>query len=1367
MIRKLTVGMTLAGVLLIVGACKPEAVSLDGQWEHCRTQTGDMPDSKAVWKPVTIPSIMNQVKDYPYNWFRRSFDAPGEFKGKRVFLRFGAVRFVSEVYLNGKKVGGHYGGWEPFEIDITDTCRVGGTNDLLVRVQDVTGVIDQKMKYGKQGRGERFVSQAKDAIMAPVGSRFMHTDIWQPVSLIARNDVYVENVFVRTSVRKKEIQADITLRNLTDRDRTVRVSSAVKEANLTLGQSTATVPAKATFTVTFKKPWKTPRLWGPEDPYLYHLITTVAEGGNELDLADTRFGFREFWTDGIYLVLNGTRMKFLATAGHPRGKLDGKLSKAGAKDFYRRIREAGCVAMRLHANIWPEWWYEAADEVGMPIIMESALFCYSKNYALSKPTFWENYHKHLEAVIKAKRNHPAIVMYSMENEILHCGGEKACKGTIHNLAEAGRLVKKLDPTRPILYDADGDPEGVANVVNLHYPLNFNKRNLWPDAGYWLETGMELAGWPHTFWKWDRQKPLYFGEFLHLQHYTEPDAYSTLIGDDAYTDFGLAMGKAKAMAWAMQIEAYRAAEVSGMCPWTLTETGDFPSDSNPRYLAVKRTYQKNAAFIREYDARFYEKEKVHRTVYVYNDTLHPASLTLLWELKKGEAVVDRGKRRLDAQPAQRFKLDIALHMPTVKTRTPLTLTLKVMNGQTLAFEESKTYWAFPRQKLAVPPGKRIALFAGPGKGIGKWIEDAGVKPMAVTDLAKLPKADILIIGPHALDAMKPLAGMPVVGGEAGARQAIHSFVRQGGGVIALEQDSYDSGVLPASLIDRGCTIAFQRCRSDDLFKGVVEDDFKFWRGDHVVAHKTIAKPQVGRFRALVDSGGPAGLVYLPLCEIMAGKGKYLLSQLAIGEKLGKEPMAQRMLENMLRYAAREPAPVNTLAVVQDRLRICESLNEVDVAYEEVSGKLDKTDLGAFSVLLAETDCPEVERNQGKIRQFVESGGRAVLHGGTREGIARIQSLFPEPILPQANNSVPVIIAEWDPIINGLTNQELHWYGSRKGLNWRVRTPLSPEVCRYVIGGGMPDAKRSRTAEAESMRVTLGSPRVGESDVYMGSRASITGTIHFPETGEYSIGVRGKGTQLGGVYPQIRITIDGKRAGSITADGEEWGVYSISTHVEKGDRKVTLSFVNDAWDPEKGEDRNVWVDKMIYGPAPALKSKRLLSPAALVKVPMGKGFYLIDQVQWTSKAGGSEKAGRYLSNILTNLGCEFGDSTGSVVIPGDRMQPEKKLKVWKAQSGVLRVGSNGMVSTKVKFGTTRKYEFAVKASGTEAAGEFPNIDLSIDGKKIGSLKLTRGEWQILRIKADVTEGEHTIGLAFTNDLYNPPEDRNLSIGHLQIR
>jgi beta-galactosidase/beta-glucuronidase len=87
-----------------------------------------------------VPSLLNQRDGKPLLWYRRSFALPAEFKGRHVSVRFGGVRFVSEVCVNGRKVGGHYGGWEPFEVDVTDACRPDEPNTLLVRVRDVTGV---------------------------------------------------------------------------------------------------------------------------------------------------------------------------------------------------------------------------------------------------------------------------------------------------------------------------------------------------------------------------------------------------------------------------------------------------------------------------------------------------------------------------------------------------------------------------------------------------------------------------------------------------------------------------------------------------------------------------------------------------------------------------------------------------------------------------------------------------------------------------------------------------------------------------------------------------------------------------------------------------------------------------------------------------------------------------------------------------------------------------------------------------------------------------------------------------------------------------------------------------------------------------
>ncbi len=1359
-------------ILFVSVSCITAGASLDGTWEACFQETDSQPGPDADWQPTRVPSLIGHVKDKSFLWYRRSFEAPSLAPGERLILRIGASRFVTTVLLNGVEVGSHYGGWEPFEMEITGACKPHGPNSLLIRVQDVTGVIDADMS-DPTPRTVRYIDRAEGSVMAPVGSRYSYVGIWQPVTLFTRGDVFLDDVFVKTSVRQSAVQVDYVLNNSAEQRKTVTLASHVAGTDVSLGQRKVTVPAKSTAGVSLDVAWKKPRLWCPEDPHLYHLVTTLTEPGGPQRERRDRFGFREFWTDGDKLILNGTPMNFLATAGHPRGQLDAELSKEGAIDFFARIRQAGCVAMRLHANIWPKAWYEAADEAGMPVIMESAMFCYARAYALSKDEFWNNYHDHLRAILKDHRNHPSIVMISLENEILHCGGNRLPK-TEHRLAEAGRLVKQLDPTRPILYDGDADPEGAADVINLHYPLDFNKRNLWPDAGYWLETGMKVSGWPYAFFNWDRSKPLYFGEFLHIQHYREPDPFTVLIGDAAYQGYNQAMAETKALAWEMQIEAYRACGVSGLCPWTLTETGDFPSEENPRYLAVKRAYEKNAALVREYDTRFFSGEEVTRTVYLYNDTPHPASLTLNWKLLDGNSVTDSGRQQVDLPPAGRKELKIVPTMPKVDAVRPVSLALTVLREDKSVFESQEPYWVYPRrllqQSLRVPDGVRIAVYEGQDTTVSRVLADAHVPLVHVKELPRLPEAEVLLIGPHALDRIKPSEDMPIVGGQLGPRQAIAAFVSRGGSVVVLEQDTYEHGLLPASLIDRSATIAFQRSKLGPfqaMEAGAEDSPFRFWRGDHVVARKTIRKPADGRFRVLVDSGGPDGLIYAAVLETLDGRGRYLLSQLAIGEKLASEPAAQQALSCLLRHAALPPEKTSRLAVVEGDLPLASCLRDLDATFTDLSGRLGQADLADFGVLLADAGSEEAAKNVAQIRRFAEAGGHVVLHGATPQNVAQFRGLFSEPIFLQRTATLPVAIAQPDPVIDGLTQQELYWYGDRQGLSWRERTPLSTAVADYAVTAGEPDPASSVVVKATSMEVESGEPHMGKEDVYMGRTAALQKKLTFPRAGRYTFLVRGRGTPCAGEYPRVELSIDGRSCGSVTTEGDAWETYQVTASVPQGEHTLRLAFVNDTWDPVTREDRNVRLERVVYGPTPPLKSKSLLAPALLVKVPIGKGFLLLDQIRWAEDDSNPEKASRYISNLLTNLGCPFGSRSSGIAIDPATMEPRRDFRFSRGSDGAAYLGSNGTIARPVRFAASGEYELAVQVSGTEAGGELPIVQIGLDDHPIGDIQLDKTGWHTLRLKTAIAEGEHDVSLSFTNDFYDPPADRNLRIRSLTIR
>jgi len=162
-------------------------------------------------------------------------------------------------------------------------------------------------------------------------------------------------------------------------------------------------------------------------------------------------------------------------------------------------------------------------------------------------------------------------MYSLENEMWgpRMNDEAPAK---KNLIRMGQLVKRLDPTRLITYESDIDPGGVADVIGLHYPHEYPDYHDWPNTAYWMDDPIVPMGFTEgrKRWQWRRNKPLYIGEFLWCPLRT-PQANTILFGQEAFTDFRRMRERAKAITWRWQIEAYRWYGVSGMCPWTLSES----------------------------------------------------------------------------------------------------------------------------------------------------------------------------------------------------------------------------------------------------------------------------------------------------------------------------------------------------------------------------------------------------------------------------------------------------------------------------------------------------------------------------------------------------------------------------------------------------------------------------------------------------------------------------------------------------------------------------------------------------------------------------------------------------------------------------
>lgn len=185
-------------------------------------------------------------------------------RGGRLILKFEAVAHHALVYLNGKKVGEHLGGFEPFEFDVTDLIKMGGENELLVGVTD--WIVGLKEGIPAPEAPDKLPPRS---MLIPYGTRpHVRRGIWDDAWLCARPPVFVEDVFIRTSVRERALLLELTLRNETERTVRAEVVGDIfdgKRRVLSLPRKRAEIPLRRSAKLTISRSWPKPRLWWPFD----------------------------------------------------------------------------------------------------------------------------------------------------------------------------------------------------------------------------------------------------------------------------------------------------------------------------------------------------------------------------------------------------------------------------------------------------------------------------------------------------------------------------------------------------------------------------------------------------------------------------------------------------------------------------------------------------------------------------------------------------------------------------------------------------------------------------------------------------------------------------------------------------------------------------------------------------------------------------------------------------------------------------------------------------------------------------------------------------------------------------------------------
>lgn len=1352
----------LAAVIPAAPALARETISLNGEWECVFGDPASPPGGDARWDRVTVPSVVSWRSQGPHClWYRKQFYVPPGWSDRSVVLRLEGVKYSHVVYVNGRKLGGHMGGYEPAEYDATGAVTYGARNEVLVAVQDWTSLIAPGAEVGPADPSQEVASWVKDGVLAPIGSRGWEMGIWQGVSVSARAPVWVKDVFVKTSVRNRTLGLEVTVRNDAARPMWTVVSARVASG----GEGPAIAPQGVMLkrgeeqVVKLESRWPNAHLWSPDDPHLYSLIVGARAGGAG-DSVEVRFGFREFWVEGDRFLLNGTPINFLATAAHPMPQYDSDPAQA-----YRIAKSVGCVAMRLHAQPWPQQWYDAADETGMLLIWESGLWCLSGNYAMTRDEFWQNARDHLTAQVRLQRNHPSIVIWSAENELLLCGGDRI-PGAQQKVGALADLVRSLDPTRPVMFDGDADPAGKADIVNLHYPHDLPAWTTYPETAYWFDEPVVLDTYPGTRWVWDHKKPLYLGEFLWVP--APVHAGSVFFGDAAYPDVGSYHRLAKAAAWEMQVIAARDAGVTGMCPWNLWEMGPFP---NPGSEAHRRAYQPVAAFVREAGTRVFAGSVAQRTLMVFNDSGRARSLDVRWRLaplsSADGAWAVTGSQRVRLEPAGRTRLPVALAVPVLAAPvTNAAFTVEVWEGDQQLFSQVSAWKLYGRGALSgkVPgaPG-RVALYDPKGQ-TGRLLAQLGIE---VTPIDERNARDVLRRLPVAIvgkGAFEPKAGTPVVGAESGLLSQLEAFVRAGGVLLVFEQTYYPSTAIPASLSDHDSTIAFPRAVGHPVLAGVEEGDLAHWQPDGIVGRREILKPDTGGFLAVTDSGSAGGLATAGIGELRVGSGRMVLCQLDVTSKFGFDPIATRVFRNLLAYAAKRPeAPVRAAALCGDAA--ASALDAVGLRYDRLATPLTTAALSGRRVVIA--DAAQVGDQDAVLRRFVRDGGTVVLHNVNPGCLDAVQRMVGVPVPLHENSDGRVTLSDRTGVAMGMSNQELCWFGPTSG-GGNSAPPLSSEIADYVLWRPYEAAGPAAQIQAEAMagpdNGAVSAPGEDGLSVELFTNAELRSKVSFPRGSWYEIAVRARGTRALGAWPRLELRVDGVSIASAGVPAEDWTTVTMLARVAGGTHDIGLAFTNDAWTGT--EDRNVWIEWMAWQPVELKETpmRFYTEPGVLASIRAGRGTWVIDQVKWDDAGVNGGQAERYLASLLTNLGCQF-ELAGGVTISGAAMAV-RDCDLWNREGSSVALATNGSLDCEVEFARAGRYTLAIFAGGTPAAGVFPRIEVAVDGVAAGAVQLTSGGMRAYRLTTEVGAGKHRITLSYTNDAWAPPEDRNLVVGGLTI-
>ena len=335
-------------------------INLNGIWEFTRGTYGDTYNEKRVFdKSILVPfpvesalsgvmevDAKNDDKNY---WYRRTFTVPKNYKGKELLLHLGAVDWLCEVYVNGKSVGTHEGGYDAFSFNITPYLQKTAQQELVIKVFDSQWAGGQP--HGKQSLNPNGIWYT------PV------TGIWQTVWLEPVAKTHLSDFLIVPDIDNEQMKITLMPNALSDdMSAVIRVLADKKEVTKMKVSSVGE---------ELQIPVKNPRLWSPESPFLYDVEIELQKDGKTVDIVKSYAGMRKIALerkDGKPCIYLNNKPLFqygvLDQGWWPDGLYTAPSDEALEYDV-KMVKEMGFNMIRKHVKVEPARWYYHCDKLGM------------------------------------------------------------------------------------------------------------------------------------------------------------------------------------------------------------------------------------------------------------------------------------------------------------------------------------------------------------------------------------------------------------------------------------------------------------------------------------------------------------------------------------------------------------------------------------------------------------------------------------------------------------------------------------------------------------------------------------------------------------------------------------------------------------------------------------------------------------------------------------------------------------------------------------------------------------------------------------------------------------------------------------------